>query len=221
MKKLNRLNEHYEKLLIDYFSSIEIKVTFNSIILESSYAPFEKVHSICSNLKDIYNFNHIETLLIYGKNKNVPINVLKIVDDFQSDFKETYFIDVIPEYEYLKFSLFHKEYEYKVFEFKQNSFNDSEIIDKLNEFKYKEIKLPSFVISQIKEDLLRHFLKGYDINFEKYEFDIVQASKQKGDLMAIFTNIESGKQIIIHPLELSEQSGDVFFAGKSDNFLRL
>lgn len=51
--------------------------------------------------------------------------------------------------------------------------------------------------------------------------EVILASNDKADLMVIYTNKLSGKQISIHPIQINEQTGDVFFAGKFDNLLRL
>ena len=219
--KLKKLDKHYENLLIDFFPLIEIKSLNNEIEVDDSEENFIKLHKICSMIPPEVILQHIETIIVYGKNRLIPVSLLKLIDEYQPIIAEEYFIDIKKEYEYFKFEIFHKEYEYKVFSFIDNHTNEESIKEKINEFIYKEIKLPQFIIEKIEKDLKEIFLNGFDINFDKYFFELTLASTDRSDYMGIFNHIETGKQIVIHPIQLSEQTGDVFFAGKYENFLRL
>lgn len=219
--RLKKLKSHYEDLLIDFFPLVDVKTYDNEIEVNDNEENFIKLHKLCSMIPEEITINHIETIIVYGKNRLTPLNLLKLIDEYQPIISEEYFIDIRKEYEYFKFEIFHKEYEYKVFSFIDNHTNEESIKERLNEFIYKEIKLPQFVIEKIGEDLKNIFLNGFDINLDKYYFELTLASSDKSDYMAIFNHIETGKQIVIHPLQLSEQTGDVFFAGKFENFLRL
>lgn len=217
----DRLIPHYEELLINYYDVADISIEGNKLKIADNESALIKLYNLCKSLPKEPLINHMETILIYGKQRKIPFNLLILVDEYQENLKKDFFIDIEKEYTHYKFSIFHKAYDYLVFSFIENHTNELEIKEKLNEFLYKEIKLPDFVIKKVENDLKNLFLSGFGIDFSKYIFELTLFSKQDQEYMAIFTNTDSGKQIVIQPIQMSEQTGDVYFAGKYESFLRL
>lgn len=218
---LEKISDHYEEVLLQYYDDYVITKTKKGLQVESEIEGLAKLHSICKNMPEDLLLNHVETIVLYAKAIRTPYNLLMLIDEYQDKFKETYFIDVKREYQYFRFDIYHKKYDYKVFTFIDNHDNEDTIRGKLDEFLFKDVKLPDIVIKKIFEDIEHSFLDGYDIDLSNYVKEIILASSEKTDLMVIYTNKLSGKQISIHPIQINEQTGDVFFAGKFDNLLRL
>jgi len=219
--RYERINEHYERMILNHYDLAETTISGKYITINDTEVGLIKLHQICTSLPEHPLLKNIETILVYGKNRKTPFNLLTLIDEYQDYLKDDFFIDITKEYTYYKFSIFSKKYNYLVFSFIDNHTNEPEIKSKIEEFIYKEIKLPDFVIKQIESDFKESFLNGYDIDLSKYTFNLTLFSNNKNDYMGIFTNTESGKQIVIHPIQLNEQTGDVFFAGKFENFLRI
>lgn len=218
---LEKISDHYEEVLLQYYDDYVITKTKKGLQVDSEIEGLVKLHSICKNIPEDLLLNHVETIVLYAKAIRTPYSLLMLIDEYQDKFKETYFIDVKQEYQYFRFDIYHKKYDYKVFTFIDNHDNEDTIRGKLDEFLFKDVKLPDIVIKKIFEDIEHSFLDGYDIDLSNYVKEIILASSEKTDLMVIYTNKLSGKQISIHPIQINEQTGDVFFAGKFDNLLRL
>lgn len=218
---LEKISDHYEEVLLQYYDDYVITKTKKGLLVDSEIEGLVKLHSICKNMPEDLLLNHVETIVLYAKAIRTPYSLLMLIDEYQDKFKETYFIDVKKEYQYFRFDIYHKKYDYKVFTFIDNHDNEDTIRGKLDEFLFKDVKLPDIVIKKIFEDIEHSFLDGYDIDLSNYVKEIILASSEKTDLMVIYTNKLSGKQISIHPIQINEQTGDVFFAGKFDNLLRL
>jgi hypothetical protein len=218
---LEKISDHYEDVLLKFYDDYVITKTNKGLQVDSEIEGLVKLHAICKNIPEDLLLNHVETIVLYAKAIRTPYNLLHLIDEYQDQFKETYFIDVKKEYQYFRFDIFHKKYDYKVFTFIDNHDNEDTIRGKLDEFLFKDVKLPDIVIKKIFEDIETSFLDGYDIDLSNYAKEVILASNDKTDLMVIYTNKLSGKQISIHPIQINEQTGDVFFAGKFDNLLRL
>lgn len=218
---LEKISDHYEDVLLKFYDDYVITKTSKGLQVDSEIEGLVKLHAICKNIPEDLLLNHVETIVLYAKAIRTPYNLLHLIDEYQDSFKETYFIDVKKEYQYFRFDIFHKNYDYKVFTFIDNHDNEDTIRGKLDEFLFKDVKLPDIVIKKIFEDIETSFLDGYDIDLTNYAKEVILASNDKTDLMVIYTNKLSGKQISIHPIQINEQTGDVFFAGKFDNLLRL
>ena len=217
---LEKISDHYEDVLLNYDDYVITK-TSKGLQVDSEIEGLVKLHAICKKIPEDLLLNNVETIVLYAKAIRTPYNLLHLIDEYQGRFKETYFIDVKKEYQYFRFEVFHKIYDYKVFSFIDNHDNEDTIRSKLDEFLFKDVKLPDIVIKKIFEDIESSFLDGYDIDLSNYLKEVILASNDKADLMVIYTNKLSGKQISIHPIQINEQTGDVFFAGKFDNLLRL
>ncbi len=218
---LEKINEHYENLIINFFSDYEIELSKKGLVVNNYNENIIKIHSICKTIPETLILNNIETIILFAKNKYIPDSLLLLIDRFQDKFKDTYFIDVIKEYEYFRFNIHHKRYDYKVYTFIDNSTNEDSIKEQLNNFIYKDIKLPNFVIETIFKDIEKNFINGFSINFDDYDKDIILGSSDRSDFMVVYTNKLSGKQLVVHPIQINEQTGDVFFAGKYENILKL
>ena len=216
-----KINDHYEDVLLKFYDDYVITKTSKGLQVDSEIEGLVKLHAICKKIPEDLLLNNVETIVLYAKGIRTPYNLLYLIDEYQDRFKETYFIDVKKEYQYFRFEVFHKIYDYKVFSFIDNHDNEDTIRSKLDEFLFKDVKLPDMVINKIFEDIESSFLDGYDIDLSNYLKEVILASNDKADLMVIYTNKSSGKQISIHPIQINEQTGDVFFAGKFDNLLRL
>lgn len=218
---LEKINDHYEDVLLKFYDDYVITKTSKGLLVDSEIEGLVKLHAICKKIPEDLLLNNVETIVLYAKAIRTPYNLLHLIDEYQDSFKETYFIDIKKEYQYFRFDIFHKNYDYKVFTFIDNHDNEDTIRSKFDEFLFKDVKLPDLVIKKIFEDIETSFLAGYDINLLNYDKEVILASNDKSDLMVIYTNKLSGKQISIHPIQINEQTGDVFFAGKFDNLLRL
>lgn len=218
---LEKISDHYEDVLLKFYDDYVITKTSKGLQVDSEIEGLVKLHAICKNIPEDLLLNHVETIVLYAKAIRTPYNLLHLIDEYQDRFKDTYFIDARKEYQYFRFDIFHKKYDYKVFTFIDNHDNEDTIRGKLDEFLFKDVKLPDIVIKKIFEDIETSFLDGYDIDLSNYAKEVILASNDKTDLMVIYTNKLSGKQISIHPIQINEQTGDVFFAGKFDNLLRL
>lgn len=218
---LEKISDHYEDVLLKFYDDYVITKTSKGLQVDSEIEGLVKLHAICKKIPEDLLLNNVETIVLYAKAIRTPYNLLYLIDEYQDRFKETYFIDVKKEYQYFRFEVFHKIYDYKVFSFIDNHDNEDTIRSKLDEFLFKDVKLPDMVIKKIFEDIESSFLDGYDIDLSNYMKEVILASNDKADLMVIYTNKLSGKQISIHPIQINEQTGDVFFAGKFDNLLRL
>ncbi len=218
---LEKISDHYEDVLLNFYDDYVITKTSKGLQVDSEIEGLVKLHAICKKIPEDLLLNNVETIVLYAKAIRTPYNLLHLIDEYQDRFKETYFIDVKKEYQYFRFEVFHKIYDYKVFSFIDNHDNEDTIRSKLDEFLFKDVKLPDIVIKKIFEDIESSFLDGYDIDLSNYLKEVILASNDKADLMVIYTNKLSGKQISIHPIQINEQTGDVFFAGKFDNLLRL
>jgi len=218
---LEKISDHYEDVLLKFYDDYVITKTSKGLQVDSEIEGLVKLHAICKKIPEDLLLNNVETIVLYAKAIRTPYNLLHLIDEYQDRFKETYFIDVKKEYQYFRFEVFHKIYDYKVFSFIDNHDNEDTIRSKLDEFLFKDVKLPDIVIKKIFEDIESSFLDGYDIDLSNYLKEVILASNDKADLMVIYTNKLSGKQISIHPIQINEQTGDVFFAGKFDNLLRL
>ena len=218
---LEKISDHYEDVLLKFYDDYVITKTSKGLQVDSEIEGLVKLHAICKKIPEDLLLNNVETIVLYAKAIRTPYNLLHLIDEYQDRFKETYFIDVKKEYQYFRFEVFHKIYDYKVFSFIDNHDNEDTIRSKLDEFLFKDVKLPDMVIKKIFEDIESSFLDGYDIDLSNYMKEVILASNDKADLMVIYTNKLSGKQISIHPIQINEQTGDVFFAGKFDNLLRL
>jgi hypothetical protein len=218
---LEKISDHYEDVLLKFYDDYVITKTSKGLQVDSEIEGLVKLHAICKKIPEDLLLNNVETIVLYAKAIRTPYNLLHLIDEYQDRFKETYFIDVKKEYQYFRFEVFHKIYDYKVFSFIDNHDNEDTIRSKLDEFLFKDVKLPDTVIKKIFEDIESSFLDGYDIDLSNYLKEVILASNDKADLMVIYTNKLSGKQISIHPIQINEQTGDVFFAGKFDNLLRL
>ena len=218
---LEKISDHYEDVLLNFYDDYVITKTSKGLQVDSEIEGLVKLHAICKKIPEDLLLNNVETIVLYAKAIRTPYNLLHLIDEYQDRFKETYFIDVKKEYQYFRFEVFHKIYDYKVFSFIDNHDNEDTIRSKLDEFLFKDVKLPDIVIKKIFEDIESSFLDGYDIDLSNYMKEVILASNDKADLMVIYTNKLSGKQISIHPIQINEQTGDVFFAGKFDNLLRL
>lgn len=220
---LEKINEHYENIIKEYFEYENIEKTKNGLFISNKNENVLKLHKICKIIPKDLILKHVETIIIFGQYIKMPQNILKIVDSYQDRFKDKYFLGITREYENYRFSFFHKEYEYKIYSFLESHLNEDSISQNIEIFISKEIKLPNYIIDRIIIDVEENFLNGYDINFEKYRKELILASKKddaENDYMLLFTNIESGKQIFVHPLQINEGTGDVFFAGKYNNILK-
>lgn len=222
---LEKINEHYEKIIIDHFEYMDLELTEVGIFIddETNVENIIKLHKICKKIPSDLILLNIETILLLGSNPKLPFNVLKLIDEYQFRFKEKYFLDICKENELYKFSFYHKEYEYKIYTFSVAADNIDLINENIEIFISKEIKLPDSIIERILNDIQENFISGYDINFDNYRKELILASrseKDKNDYLAIFTNINSGNQIIIHPIQLNEGTGDVFFAGMYNSILK-
>jgi hypothetical protein len=218
---LEKINDHYEDILLKFYDDYVITKTNKGLYVDSEIDGLEKLHAICKKIPDDLILNHVETIVLYAKAIRTPYNLLKLIDEYQDQFKNIYFIDVKKEYQYYRFDIFHKEYDYNVFSFIDNHDNEDTIRAKFDEFLFKDIKLPEIVLNKIYEDIEKSFLDGYDINLSNYSREVILASNDKTDFMVLYTHKLSGKQISIHPIQINEKTGDVFFAGKFDNLLRL
>lgn len=218
---LEKISDHYEDVFLKFYDDYVITKTSKGLQVDSEIEGLVKLHAICKKIPENLLLNNVETIVLYAKTIRTPYNLLRLIDEYQDRFKETYFIDVKKEYQYFRFEVFHKIYDYKVFSFIDNHDNEDTIRSKLDEFLFKDVKLPDMVIKKIFEDIESSFLDGYDIDLSNYLKEVILASNDKADLMVIYTNKLSGKQISIHPIQINEQTGDVFFAGKFDNLLRL
>lgn len=218
---LEKIDDHYENIIVNFFEDYEIEKTKNGLLLKNPNENIEKLHSICKNTPENLKLNHVESIILLAKNRLIPHSLILLIDSLQEKIKETYFIDIIKEYQYFRFNIFHKKYEYKVLTFIDNHTNESTIKERIENFIYQDIKLPKFIIDKIIEDLEKSFLNGFDMDFSKYNKEIILASNDKTDFMIVYTNLLSGKQIVIHPIQINEQTGDLFFAGTHENILRL
>lgn len=217
---LEKISDHYEKVIIDFFEDYEIVQTKKGLEFNNDNDNIIKIHQLCRLLPDDLILNHVETIVLFGKHRKTPTNLLLLIDSYQEKIKENFYIDVYKEYQYYRFDIYHKRYEYKVHSFIDNHDNEDTIRARLDEFIYQDIKLPVSIIKKVFEDIDKSFLDGYDIDLSNYQKEFILASSDEHDFMVVYTNKQSGKQIVVHPLQINEQTGDVFFAGKFENLLR-
>lgn len=223
---LNKLNDHYENIILDFFEFEKIEKTSKGLVLIDNCNSNDKIiklHAICSLLPEDVVLNHVETIVMFGQYIKIPKGVLEVIDSYQERFKEDYILVLKREFECYRFSFYSKEYEYKVHSFIECETKLELIAEKLEIFVSKEIKLPEYIIDNIIEDVEENFLNGYDIDFNKYrkELIVVSRNNNKNDYMVLFSNEESGKQIIVYPIDLNEGTGDVFFAGRYNDMLKM
>jgi hypothetical protein len=218
---LEKINDHYENLIAKYYEDYDVKITKKGLNLEIENESIIKMHAVCRSMPENLLLNHIESVLLFAQNRQMPHSLIHLIDSYQDQYKETYYIEAKKEYQYYRFNIYHKKYEYKVHTFIDNYFNEGTIREQLDNFIYKDVKLPEIVLKRIFEDLENTFLSGFDIDYSKYNKEVVLGSSDRSDFMVVYTNLTSGKQLVIHPIEINEQTGDVFFAGKYENILRL
>lgn len=220
---LSKLDDHYENIILNFFEFEKIEKTKKGLLLENENENILKLHKICSIIPEDIKLNHIETIIIFGQYIKIPKSILILVDSFQDRFKSEYLLTIKKENENYRFSFYSKEYEYKIYSFLENHINIQEIAEKIEIFISKEVKLPDYIINNIINDIEENFLNGYDIDFKNYRKELIVASRNnnKNDYMVLFSNQNSGKQIIVHPIQLNEGTGDVFFAGKYNETLKM
>lgn len=217
---LEKINEHYENLIKNHFEYIEIELTKKGLVIQSENEYLLKLHKICQTIPETLILHHIETILLFAQNRRTPESLFTLIDSIQDKIKPDYFINIKKEYQYYRFDIYHKRYDYLVHSFIDNHDNEGTIRERIDAFFYQDVKLPEFVQLKIFNDIEKSFLNGYDINFENYHREIILASSDKSDFMVVHTNKTSGKQIVTHPIQINEQTGDVFFAGKFENLMR-
>ncbi len=218
---LDKINEHYEKIILNHFETEDIEITSKGLLIKENNPNIIKLHKICKIIPNDLVLNHIETIIAFGNLITIPKDILILIDSLQEKFKEDFFLEINKNNENYKFTFYHKEYEYIVYSFIESHLNINSIKEKIELFTYKDIKLPKYIIEKILNDIELNFLNGYDIDFSKYRKELILASKEKlDDYMAVFTNEKSGKQILVHPLQINLATGDVFFAGRYENYLK-
>lgn len=154
---LEKISDHYEDVFLKFYDDYVITKTSKGLQVDSEIEGLVKLHAICKKIPEDLLLNNVETIVLYAKAIRTPYNLLYLIDEYQDRFKETYFIDVKKEYQYFRFEVFHKIYDYKVFSFIDNHDNEDTIRSKLDEFLFKDVKLPDMVIKKIFEDIESSF----------------------------------------------------------------